>query len=151
MPIANGLALPTALSNGTTADAVAVMGDFNYLLNALNRALLDGGGGTGMNAQSTQIHNLANGVAANDAVNISQLNGYALLSGATFTGALAGTSLSLSSTLSVTGAATLNGGLTVTGSTALGAATATTPAANDNSTKIATTAFLATAGSSYAP
>lgn len=88
MAIANGLSLPNPLSNGTTADAVAVMADYNYLLGALNRALLDSGGGAGVNAQSTQIHNLANGVAANDAVNLSQLGGYALLAGATFTGSV---------------------------------------------------------------
>jgi hypothetical protein len=102
MPVANGLALPNPISNGTTNDAVPVMADFNYLLAALNRALLDAGGGAGMNAQATQIHNLANGTAANDAVNLSQLNGYALLAGSTFTGPV-----SITSTLGVTGATSL--------------------------------------------
>lgn len=100
--IANGLALPNPLSNGTVNDAIPVMADFNYLLAALNRALIDSGGGAGVNAQSVQIHNLANGTSPNDAINLSQLGGYAALAGAAFTGAV-----SLASTLGVTGAATL--------------------------------------------
>jgi len=107
MAINNGLALPNPLSNGTTADAVPVMADFNYLLSALNRALLDQGGTSGMNANATQIHNLANGTLPNDVVNLSQLGAYLPLAGGALTGGLTGTTLSLSSTLSVTGAATL--------------------------------------------
>jgi hypothetical protein len=107
MAIANGLALPNPLSNGTTADAVPVMADLNYLLTALNRALLDQGGTAGINANSTQIHNLANGTAGNDAVNLSQLQVYLPLAGGALTGGLTGTTLNLSSTLGVTGAATL--------------------------------------------
>lgn len=106
MAIANGLSLPNPLSNGTPADAVPVMADFNYLLAALNRAMLDGGAGV-VNAQSAKISNLANGVSANDAVNLSQLGAYALLAGAAFTGGLLGTTLGLSSTLSVAGASTV--------------------------------------------
>lgn len=131
MSIANGLALPNPLSDGTTADAVPVMGDFNYLLAALNRALLDTGGGSGMNAQSTQIHNLANGTAANDAVNLSQLNGFAALAGAAFTGAvtmattlgvaglLSGSALSLSGSGAITGNLTVSGSSGVTASSIL--------------------------------
>ena len=51
--------------------------------------------------------------------------------------------------LSTTGNATIGGTLSVTGSTALAAATATTPATADNSTKIATTAFVN--AQNYAP
>jgi hypothetical protein len=51
--------------------------------------------------------------------------------------------------LSTTGNAAIGGTLTVTGSTALAAATATTPATADNSTKIATTAFVN--AQNYAP
>jgi hypothetical protein len=51
--------------------------------------------------------------------------------------------------LSTTGNATIGGTLSVTGSTALAAATATTPATADNSTKIATTAFVK--AQNYAP
>lgn len=106
MPIANGLSLPNPLSNGTTGDAIPVMADFNYLLSALNRAMLDGGTGV-VNAQAAKISNLANGVSPNDAVNLSQLGAYALLVGAAFTGGITGTTLGLSSTLNVTGASTL--------------------------------------------
>lgn len=107
MSIANGLALPNPLSNGTTADAVPVMADFNYLLGVVNRALIDTGGGAGMNAQNTQLHNMASGTSANDAVNLSQLQTYLPLAGGTLTGGLSGTTLSLSSTLNVSGASTL--------------------------------------------
>lgn len=124
MSIANGLALPNPLSNGTTADAVQVMGDFNYLLNVANRALIDSGGGAGVNAQSTQIHNLAAGTAASDAINLSQItNTFLPLAGGTLTGGLSGTTLSLSSTLAVTGATTL-AALTASGTSTLAALTA---------------------------
>ena len=110
MPIANGITLPNPLSNGTTADAVPVMADFNALLNALNRALLDQGGTAGMNAQSTQIHNLSAGTAANDAVNLNQItNVWLPLTGGTLTGGLTGTTLSLSGNLSVTGNSVIAG------------------------------------------
>jgi hypothetical protein len=80
------------------------MADLNYLLAALNRALLDSGGSLGMNAQNTQIHNLANGTASGDAVNLGQLASlnYLPLTGGTLTGPLNGTSISLSAGLSCT-------------------------------------------------
>ena len=53
---------------------------------------------------------------------------------------------SLSATgLTDTGSLSVGGNLSVTGTTALGVATATTPASSDNSTNIATTAFVKTA------
>lgn len=74
MTIANGLTLPVTLTDGTTAEAPDVMSDFNTLLAALNRALLDSGGGAGMNAQNTQLHNLTDGSASQDATSLSQVN-----------------------------------------------------------------------------
>lgn len=147
MSIANGLALPNALSNGTTNDAVPVMADFNYLLAALNRALLDTGGGAGVNAQNTQIHNLAAGTSANDAVSLTQLGAYALLAGAAFTGACSFAAATTMAALTASGLITGNAGfsgttLSLSGAATLsGGGTSTTPAANDNSTKIATTAY----------
>jgi hypothetical protein len=123
MAIANGLSLPNPLSNGTTNDAVPVMADFNYLLGALNRALLDAGGGAGMNAQSTQIHNLANGTAANDAVNLSQLGGYALLAGATFTGSVGFTQPISTTSITASGLIIGNAGFSGTTLNLSGAAT----------------------------
>lgn len=129
--IANGIALPNALANGQTTDASLVMANYNALLVALNRALLDAGGGAGMNAFGSQIHNLAAGSVSTDAVNLGQLGGYLPLAGGSLTGAL-----------------TAAAGLTV--------ATQTT---SDNSTQAASTAFvqanltalLATIASTYAP
>ena len=112
MSIANGLTLPVTLVNGTTNDATQVMSDFNTLLNALNRALLDAGSGAGMNAQATQIHNVADPTAAQDAATqnyvVTSLAPYALLASPALTGT----------------------------------PTAPTPATGDNSTKLATTAFV---------
>jgi hypothetical protein len=51
--------------------------------------------------------------------------------------------------LSTTGNASIGGTLSVTGSTTLAAATATTPATNDNSTAVATTAYVR--AQAYAP
>ena len=112
--IANGLTLPNALANGQTTDASLVMANYNTLLLALNRALLDAGGGSGMNAFGSQLHNLGAGSVSTDAVNLGQLSSYLPKSGGTMTGALAATS-----------------GLT--------AATQTT---GDSSTAAATTAFV---------
>lgn len=114
MSIANGITLPNALANGQTTDAAQVMANYNTLLTALNRALLDAGGGSGMNAYGSKIHNIAAGSASTDAVNLGQLASYLPLAGGTLTGALAATA-----------------GLT--------AATQTT---GDNTTKAATTAFV---------
>jgi hypothetical protein len=90
MPISNGIVLPDLLSNGQTADATQVMADLNTLLASVNRALLDAGGTAGMNAQNTAIHNLADGVAAQDAVAFHQiaaaLASYAPLASPAFTG-----------------------------------------------------------------
>ena len=112
--IANGLTLPNSLANGQTTDASLVMANYNTLLLALNRALLDAGGGSGMNAFGSQLHNLGAGSVSTDAVNLGQLSSYLPKSGGTMTGALAATS-----------------GLT--------AATQTT---GDSSTAAATTAFV---------
>jgi hypothetical protein len=112
--ITNGLTLPNSLANGQTTDASLVMANYNTLLLALNRALLDAGGGSGMNAFGSQLHNLGAGSVSTDAVNLGQLSSYLLKSGGTMTGALAATS-----------------GLT--------AATQTT---GDNSAAAATTAFV---------
>lgn len=114
MSIANGLTLPVTLVNGTTNDATQVMSDFNTLLNALNRALLDVGSGSGMNAQATQIHNVADPTAAQDAATQNYVltylatAAYAPLASPTFTGT----------------------------------PTAPTPTTGDNSTRVATTAFV---------
>ena len=67
MTIANGLSLPNTFANGDDTDAPKMMADLNALLAGLNRALLDGGGALGVNAQSTQIHNVADPSAAQDA------------------------------------------------------------------------------------
>ena len=48
MSISNGLVLPNQISNGNALDATVVMANYNALLAALNRALLDAGGGSGM-------------------------------------------------------------------------------------------------------
>ena len=132
MSIANGLVLPNQISNGNALDATVVMANYNALLAALNRALLDAGSGSGMNASGSQIHNLGAGTVSTDAVNLSQITGLWLpLTGGTMTGVLAATA-----------------GLT--------APTVTT---GDNSTNAATTAFvqaqlavsLANLASVYAP
>jgi len=74
--IANGLTLPNSLANGQTTDASQVMANYNTLLVALNRALLDAGGGSGMNAYGSVIHNLGAGAVSTDAVNLGQLATY---------------------------------------------------------------------------
>jgi len=114
--IANGLTLPNSLANGQTTDASLVMANYSTLLVALNRALLDAGGGSGMNAYGSVIHNLGAGALLTDAVNLGQLAGYLPLTGGTLTGAL-----------------TASGGLI-----------APTRTAGDSSTNAATTAFVQT-------
>ena len=74
--IANGLTLPNSLANGQTTDASLVMANYNTLLVALNRALLDAGGGSGMNAYGSVMHNLGAGAVSTDAVNLGQLAPY---------------------------------------------------------------------------
>lgn len=74
MSINNALSLPYVLSNGTTADAAQVQANFNYLLAALNRALLDQGGVLGMSASSTALHNISDALAAQDAAAYHQIN-----------------------------------------------------------------------------
>lgn len=90
--IANGLTLPNSLTNGQTTDAPLVMANYNTLLAALNRALLDTGGGSGMNAFGSQIHNLAAGSASTDAATYGQITGlsatYLALAGGTMLGKL---------------------------------------------------------------
>ena len=90
--IANGLTLPNTLANGQTTDASLVMANYSTLLAALNRALLDTGGGSGMNAFGSQIHNLAAGTASTDAATYGQLTGmgasHLALAGGTMTGKL---------------------------------------------------------------
>jgi len=139
MPISNSLAIPNPLSNGTTADATQVMGDLNYLLAALNRALLDSGGGAGMNAQNTQIHNLVAGTSPSDAVALSQLGSYAPLAGAAFTGAVSFAAATTVATLTASGLITANAGLSGTtlnlsGSATLAGITGTTLGLTGNAT-----------------
>ena len=92
MSVSNDITLPYSIANGQTNDATQVMANYNTLLAALNRALLDTGGGSGMNAFGSQIHNLAAGTASTDAVNFSQIAGlsttYLALAGGTMTGKL---------------------------------------------------------------
>jgi hypothetical protein len=92
MGIVNGLTIPNNIANGNALDAPTAMANWNALLVALNRALLDAGNGNGMNAQGSQIHNLAAGTATADAVNVGQLATapYLPLAGGTLTGAVSG-------------------------------------------------------------
>lgn len=125
--IANGLTLPNPLSNGTTNDAIPLMADLNYLLAVVNRAMIDNGSGV-VNAQSAKISNLANGVSANDAVNLSQLGGYAALAGAAFTGAVSMAAALSAATITASGLITGNAGFagtTLSLSGAINAAAAT--------------------------
>lgn len=100
MTIANSLVLPNSFANGQTSDAPAMMADLNYLLAALNRTLIDSGGGAGLNAQAQQIHNLTAGSATGDAATYDQLITYLPLAGGTLTGGLAGTTLAMSGAVS---------------------------------------------------
>ena len=77
----------------------------------------------------TNFYSAQTGSAGNFTV-----NGTLTASGVTDTGSLSAASLSVSGTSTFTGAASLNGG-----------GTSTTPTTGDNSTKIATTAFVTTA------
>ena len=114
MGIANGLTIPNNIANGNALDAPTAMANWNALLVALNRALLDAGNGNGMSAAGSQIHNLGAGSVSSDAVKLGQLTGYLPLTGGTLTGPLAATA-----------------GLT-----------AVTQAVNDNTTAVATDAFV---------
>jgi hypothetical protein len=117
MGIANGLTIPNNIANGNALDAPTAMANWNALLVALNRALLDAGNGNGMAAAGSQIHNLGAGTASTDAINLGQVSGvYLPLTGGTLTGPLAATA-----------------GLT-----------AATQAVNDNTTAVATDAFVQT-------
>ena len=114
MGIANGLTIPNNIANGNALDAPTAMANWNALLVALNRALLDAGSGNGMSAAGSQIHNLGAGTTSTDAVNLGQIAGDLPLAGGTLTGPLAATA-----------------GLT-----------AVTQAVNDNTTAVATDAFV---------
>jgi hypothetical protein len=117
MSVSNGLTLPYSIANGQTNDATQVMANYNTLLLALNRALLDAGDGSGMNAFGSQLHNLGAGSASTDAVNLGQVSGVYL---------------------------PLNGGTQgVLGYTYfVGGANGPTPTTGDNSGNLATTAFV---------
>lgn len=157
MSVSNGITLPYSIANGQTNDATQVMANYNTLLLALNRALLDAGGGSGVNAFGSQLHNLGAGSASGDAVNLGQLAGYLPLTGGTMTGALAATS-GLTAATQTAGdnsaaaattafvqnqfAAFLAGNPAFTG-----APTAPTAAPGTNTTQIATTAFALANGS----
>jgi hypothetical protein len=158
MGIANGLTIPNNIANGNALDAPTAMANWNGLLVALNRALLDGGNGNGMNASGSQIHNLAAGTASTDAVNLGQLSSYLPLNGGTqnvlgytfFVGganAPTPTTGDNSGNLATTAfvqaqlAATLASYAPVASPAFTGAPTAPAPAAADNSTRIATTAW----------
>ena len=152
MSVSNGITLPYSIANGQTNDATQVMANYNTLLLALNRALLDAGGGSGMNASGSQIHNLGAGSASGDAVNLGQLAGYLPLTGGTMTGALAATS-GLTAATQTTGDSSAAAATTafvqnqfaafLAGNPAFtGAPTAPTAALGTNTTQIATTAFV---------
>lgn len=119
MSVANGLALPNTIANGQTSDAPTMMADLNYLLTALNRALLDGGGSAGVNAGSVQIHSVAAGTAVGDAVNLSQLNGKAALGANSDITSLLGLTTPLSVAQGGTGANTAGGARTNLGLSAV--------------------------------
>ena len=156
MSIANGLTIPNNIANGNTTDAPTAMANWNALLVALNRALLDTGGGSGMNAQNTQIHNLAAGTASSDAINLGQLSSYLPLAGGTLTGPLVATAGLTATTQAVNDstpavatdafvqaqlAASLATYATLVSPAFTGVPTAPTAAAGTNTTQIATTAF----------
>jgi len=120
MGIANGLTIPNNIANGNALDAPTAMANWNALLVALNRALLDAGNGNGMNASGSQIHNLGAGTASTDAVNLGQLAGYLPLAGGTLTGTLNGLGAAFSGAVGV-------GSLTVTGTVSAGSITLASP------------------------
>lgn len=137
MSISNGLALPNTFVNGQATDAPSMMADLNTLLVGLNRALLDTGSGLGMNAQATQIHNVSDPSAAQDAAT----QNYVTLQLASYP-----TSAYLATTLAgyaTTTALALRAPLASPAFTAI--PTAPTPAAGTNTTQIATTAFMTAA------
>lgn len=158
MSISNGLTIPNNIANGATTDAPTAMANWNALLVALNRALLDAGSGAGMNAFGSQIHNLGAGSVASDAANVGQLSGYLPLTGGTLTGLLAATAGLTAATQAV------NDNTTAAATTAFvqaqlaallagnpafsGAPTAPTAAPGTNTTQIATTAFVLANGTS---
>jgi hypothetical protein len=165
MSISNGLTIPNNIANGATTDAPTAMANWNALLVALNRALLDAGSGAGMNAFGSQIHNLGAGSVSTDAVNLGQLAAYLPLTGGTLTGALvaedglfAATQPTGDSTLNAATtafvqaqlAASLTTYATLVSPALTGVPTAPTAAAGTNTTQIATTAFADAAAAAAA-
>lgn len=110
--ISNGLTIPSSIANGAVTDAPAAMSNWNALLVGLNRALLDGGNGLGMNAFNSQIHNLAAGSLPTDAATVAQISGTFLpITGGTLLGPLAAASGVTAPTQTV-GDSTLNAATT---------------------------------------
>lgn len=149
---------PDILTNGAPADATQVMANFYQIQNDVNANAAHNGansditsllglttplavalGGTGVTSLSALLSAL--GAAP---LNAPSFTGGVTVAGGTATDTLAASgAATLSSTLAVGGAATLSNTLAVSGAASLnGGGTSITPSINDQSTKIATTAFV---------
>lgn len=142
MSLSNGISLPNAIANGDTTDASLMMADLNTLLAGLNRALLDSGSGNGMNAQSTQIHNVSDPSAAQDAATqnyvVNQLAAYATTAALNAAVAPLATTAAMNAAISSAIAPLAP----LASPVFTGAPLAPTAAAGTNTTQVASTAFV---------
>lgn len=126
-PYYNPSGTPATASQGASA---AIRAEFAAISTAFNLLPTLAGNANAL----VQVNGSGTGLIAANAIN-------GVVIGATTPAAGTFTSLA-TTTLSATGAVTFNNGLNVSGTTALAVATATTPITTDNSTNVATTAWV---------